>query len=33
MWNNSAVVKVPVLKLKEYPSEEAETVDEVLYGM
>lgn len=33
MWNNSGIVKKPVLKLKEYPLEESQTVDEALYGM
>ncbi|MCI8506108.1 MAG: C40 family peptidase [Lachnospiraceae bacterium] len=33
MWNNSGIVKVPFLQLKEHPSEEATTVDEALYGM
>lgn len=33
MWNDSGIVKEPVVKLKEYPLWEAQTVDEVLYGM
>lgn len=33
MWNNSGVVKEAVLQLKEHPSTDSQTVDEVLYGM
>lgn len=33
MWKNSGIVKVPVLKMKEHPLEDARTADEILYGM
>ena len=33
MRNNTGIVNVPLLRLKERPLEEVQTVDEVLYGM
>ncbi len=33
MWNNSGIVRVPVMRLKEHPFSSARTADEVLYGM
>ncbi|MCD2491216.1 C40 family peptidase [Lacrimispora sp. NSJ-141] len=33
MWSNCGIVKTPVLKMKEHPLDEAQTVDEALYGM
>ncbi|MCI8466000.1 MAG: C40 family peptidase [Lachnospiraceae bacterium] len=33
MWNRNGIVKEPFLPLKEHPSVESQTVDEVLYGM
>ncbi len=33
MWKHRAIVKQPVLQVKEYPSAQSQTTDELLYGM